>query len=58
MGISIPKRYCVAKSGLLNYFEDSISQNMTRKSSGILIMTVKREKKRKTETVDLTFGSG
>jgi hypothetical protein len=52
MGTSIPKRYRVAKDGVLDDFDDSVSQRMARKSAGIPI-AVKCEKKRKTETVDL-----
>ena len=43
---------------MLDYFEDSLSDNISRKSSG-LPKTIKHERKRKgadAETVDLTLG--
>jgi hypothetical protein len=43
---SIPKRYRVVNGGVLDYFEDSLSHNMSRKSSA-LPKTIKRERKRK-----------
>ncbi len=47
--------YRVAKGGMLDYFENSLSDNMSHKSSG-LPKTIKRERERTgadTETVDL-----
>ncbi len=43
---------------MLDYFENSLTDNMSRKSSG-LPKTIKRERKRKgadAEIVDLTLG--
>jgi hypothetical protein len=57
IGTAIPKRYCVTKGAVLDYYEDSLSENMRLKSRGIP-STYKREKKRKgadPETVDLTL---
>ena len=60
IGTAIPKRYFVAKSGMLDYFEDSVSENTRLKSRGIpKKRKEKRERKRKgadAETVDLTLG--
>ncbi len=55
IGTAIPKRYCVAKSGVLDYFEDSVFRNLELKSIG-LPKSVKREKRKQAETVYLTLG--
>ena len=57
IGTAIPKRYCIAKSGLLDYYEDSVAEN-TRLASRGVPKPVKRDRKRKgsdSETVDLTL---
>ena len=58
IGTTIPKRYCAAKCGVLDFYEDSLSEN-TRLASRGVPKPVKRERKRKgsdAETVDLTIG--
>ncbi len=55
IGTAIPKRYCVAKSGMLDYFEDSVSENIKLQSRGVP-KYVKREKRKQAEAVDLTLG--
>jgi hypothetical protein len=55
IGTAIPKRYCVTKSGVLDYFEDNVSENMRLQSRGVP-KSVKCEKRKQAETVDLTLG--
>ncbi len=58
IGTSIPKKYCVAKSGVLDFYEDSSVSENTRLASRGIPKTVKRERKRKgaeAETIDLTL---
>jgi hypothetical protein len=57
IGTAIPKRYCIAKSGLLDFYEDSVAEN-TRLASRGIPKPAKRDRKRKSsspETVDLTL---
>jgi hypothetical protein len=57
IGTAIPKRYCIAKSGLLDFYEDSVAEN-TRLASRGITKPAKRDRKRKSsspETVDLTL---
>ncbi len=57
IGTAIPKRYCVAKSGVLDFYEDSVAEN-TRLASRGVPKPVRRDRKRKggdSETVDLTL---
>jgi hypothetical protein len=57
IGTAIPKRYCIAESGLLDYYEDSVAEN-TRLATRSIPKPVKGDRKRKSsspETVDLTL---
>ena len=58
IGTAIPKRYCVAKSGVLESYDNSVAEN-TRLASRGVPKPVKHERKRKgtdAETVDLILG--
>ncbi len=60
IGTAIPKRYCVAKSGVLDFYEDSVAENTRLAFRGVPkpVRAVKRKRKRKgsdSETVDLTL---